>query len=338
MESTKNKSRCRTNVSDISIIVPVYQSEQYLPQCIESILAQTFSNFELILVDDGSSDHSGNICDEYARKDARIRVIHQANAGVSAARNAGLDAAVGTYVMFCDSDDWVDPDWCQCLYDGISRDDVVMAMCGYRNLNDQHELLSLNTMEAGVVFLKDWILQSIAWSSCNKIFVRDVIETHHIRFLSNFSRGEDAMFFWSYLEVHGGEDQYRIVENGLYNYRIHEHGLSHRHIVDDWENGCAFIEKQVQVSKVLEINMEEYENYFSHQYFILVFGAMKDVFSDDNTISWRKKYRRLKAIVNSKECERALTSQDIDSCAKWFRFLLKQRITPAIFFYYWIKS
>lgn len=94
----------------LSIIVPVYNVEQYLPRCIDSILEQTFQNFELILVDDGSKDKSGEICDEFAKKDNRIIVIHQENKGVNTARNAGLDIATGSYITFVDSDDWIQPD------------------------------------------------------------------------------------------------------------------------------------------------------------------------------------------------------------------------------------
>ena len=93
-----------------SVIVPVYKVETYLPRCIESILNQTVTDFELILIDDGSPDCSGEICDAYAAKDSRIRVIHQKNGGVSKARNAGLDIAQGEYIVFVDSDDWVDAD------------------------------------------------------------------------------------------------------------------------------------------------------------------------------------------------------------------------------------
>lgn len=98
-----------------SCIVPIYNVEKYLPQCIESILNQTHSNFELILVDDGSPDNCGKICDEYEKKDNRIAVIHKKNGGVSAARNAGLDAATGEYICFSDSDDWLEKDYIEYL-------------------------------------------------------------------------------------------------------------------------------------------------------------------------------------------------------------------------------
>ena len=101
--------------SQISIIVPVYNSEKYLDACIDSILSQSFRDFELILVDDGSKDSSAQICDEYASQDTRVRVIHKANGGVSAARNDGLDIAKGEYITFIDSDDWVEREYLETL-------------------------------------------------------------------------------------------------------------------------------------------------------------------------------------------------------------------------------
>ena len=99
-----------TQSPKISIIVPVYKVEQYLPKCINSILAQTYQYWELLLIDDGSPDNSGKICDEFAQKDERIRIFHKKNGGVSSARNLGLDYAEGDYVMFVDSDDWLSND------------------------------------------------------------------------------------------------------------------------------------------------------------------------------------------------------------------------------------
>ena len=91
----------------MSVIVPVYNTEQYLHRCIDSILTQTYTDFELLLIDDGSKDKSGDICDEYALKDSRIRVFHKENGGVSSARNLGLDNAAGEWITFVDSDDWI---------------------------------------------------------------------------------------------------------------------------------------------------------------------------------------------------------------------------------------
>ena len=115
----------------LSVIVPVYKVEPYLQKCIDSILAQTFRDFELILVDDGSPDNCPAICDAAAEKDERIVVIHRENAGLSAARNAGLSAARGDYIGFVDSDDYIAPEMYQTLYDAMIKNDAQLAVCNY---------------------------------------------------------------------------------------------------------------------------------------------------------------------------------------------------------------
>ena len=115
----------------ISIIVPVYRVEAYLPQCVESLMRQTDQDIEIILVDDGSPDKSPEICDAYARKDHRIHVIHQPNAGVSAARNAGLKTAKGEYIGFVDPDDWVSPDMFGAMRKAAETYQAELVICGY---------------------------------------------------------------------------------------------------------------------------------------------------------------------------------------------------------------
>ena len=116
----------------ISIIVPIYNAEQYLHRCIDSILHQNYTDFELLLIDDGSKDASGAICDEYAAKDTRVRVFHKENGGVSSARNLGLDNAQGEYITFCDADDYVDQEWLAAYRDAIAGDiDLAIQSCHY---------------------------------------------------------------------------------------------------------------------------------------------------------------------------------------------------------------
>lgn len=120
----------------ISIIVPVYNVEKYLPECIESILAQTFTDFELILVEDGSPDNCPALCDAAAEKDARIRVIHQKNGGLSAARNAGLDAARGAWIGFVDSDDYIAPEMYEVLHQAVQSTGADLALCDYAEVDE----------------------------------------------------------------------------------------------------------------------------------------------------------------------------------------------------------
>ena len=122
----------------ISIIVPIYKVEQYLKECVESILMQSYTDFELILVDDGSPDNCGSICDDYAKVDDRIRVIHKVNGGLSDARNAGLKVARGDHIGFVDSDDWIEPDMYECLYNACIENGADITICGfYRDFKDK---------------------------------------------------------------------------------------------------------------------------------------------------------------------------------------------------------
>lgn len=122
----------------ISIIVPVYRVEEYIKECIDSILAQTYTDLEIILVDDGSPDNCGNICEDYSKKDERIKVIHKSNGGLSDARNAGIKAAKGEYIGFVDSDDWIEPNMYETLYKACSTNNADIAICGfYRDYTDK---------------------------------------------------------------------------------------------------------------------------------------------------------------------------------------------------------
>lgn len=125
----------------ISVIVPIYRVEKYLPACIDSILNQTFTDFELILVDDGSPDRCPEICDETAKRDARVRVIHQANQGLSAARNAGIEAARGAWLSFVDSDDYIAPHFCEKLYQTAQRTNADCVMCSVQNVDESGKLI-----------------------------------------------------------------------------------------------------------------------------------------------------------------------------------------------------
>lgn len=121
------------NQPAVSVIVPVYKAEAYLHRCVDSLLAQTFTDFELLLIDDGTPDRSGMICDEYAIKDTRVRVFHKENGGVSSARQLGLDNALGEYVIHADPDDWVESNMLEELYNEAKRENADMVICDFFN-------------------------------------------------------------------------------------------------------------------------------------------------------------------------------------------------------------
>lgn len=173
---------CKNSNDLISIIIPVYNVEQYLPKCLDSIINQTYKNLEIILIDDGSTDRSGEICDKYKNEDKRIMVIHQLNGGVSGARNTGIEVAKGKYILFIDSDDWIEKDYVSSLFTYAGDDTIVC--CGYKRVFEdkiiEHsvkKLAELNKVEF-LNLLQDYELEKhkkpvvnpIGNYMCNKIY------------------------------------------------------------------------------------------------------------------------------------------------------------------------
>ena len=134
----------------ISVIVPVYNVEKYLDKCVQSILNQTYDNLELILVDDGSTDNSANICDKYIKLDSRIKVIHKENGGVSSARNKGLDIAKGEFILFIDSDDCIHPQMIEVLYEGIKKNNSDISICEYKSYQE-NEFIEKNIYNKDII-------------------------------------------------------------------------------------------------------------------------------------------------------------------------------------------
>ncbi|MBO0962931.1 glycosyltransferase, partial [Neobacillus sp. MM2021_6] len=159
----------------ISIIVPVYKVEPYIRKCVDSILAQTLTDFELILVDDGSPDKCGEICDEYASKDSRVIVVHKENGGLSSARNAGLEKAKGDYIGFVDSDDWIEPDMYELLYDMCIKNNCEIANCTsviyFKNKtvkNGAHSLTIHDKTQAMKAMLEGKLYDEVVWTKLIK--------------------------------------------------------------------------------------------------------------------------------------------------------------------------
>lgn len=211
----------------ISIIIPVYNVGKYLPECLDSILAQTYTDYEMILVDDGSTDCSGAICDEYVKKKPQIQVIHQENAGVSAARNNGIEQARGEWITFVDSDDWLDPDFLAAfkLDDGIE-----MSVTGLRYMRcpERVEMKTWNFEEKCISLSEDF--EDIANNNlleygtvCCKAYKKQVLEEYNIRFDSNVSYHEDHLLLLQYLQHIDKVSIHRAVG---YNYRITYSGQS----------------------------------------------------------------------------------------------------------------
>lgn len=177
----------------ISIITPVYKAERYLRRCVDTLLAQTFTKFELILVNDGSPDGSGAICDEYARNDSRVKVIHKENGGVSSARQCGIEQASGEYTIHADPDDWADPTMLQELYDKATAENADIVICDYHSYRKKkHRYISQapKSLESNEL-LKQYLRQELHGSLWNKLIRKDLYTRYSISFPLEITRWED---------------------------------------------------------------------------------------------------------------------------------------------------
>ena len=168
----------------ISVIVPVYNVQAYLPRCVDSILNQEYGNLEVILVDDGATDESGAICDAYAARDSRVRVIHKPNGGLSSARNAGIDAATGEYLAFVDSDDWIEPDTYGYMLRQMVHGGAKLACAGRYDVNGEtgDKKIGLCPQREEVISAEEMVGRIFVWdncdsSACDKLYHRSLLET-----------------------------------------------------------------------------------------------------------------------------------------------------------------
>lgn len=236
----------------ISVIVAVYNIEEYLPRCVDSILAQTYENLEIILVDDGSSDGSAQICDDYAGRDERIKVIHKKNGGLSDARNAGLDVAAGDYIGFVDGDDWIEPDMYYAMYEACRSAGAQMAACRYKQITKSGVIdasagnsVSLSKMEALEIYVcgdERYQIYNSVWS---KLFARSLIQ--NMRFPVG-KKSEDIMFTTrAFCRI----ERLAYLDKAYYNYvldregSIMNEGAGERRLKDEipfWREQIAYIE------------------------------------------------------------------------------------------------
>lgn len=191
----------------ISIIVPVYKVEKYLHRCIDSILAQTYTDFELILVDDGSPDRSGSICDAYAQQDARIRVIHKENGGVSTARNAGMKEAKGEWITFIDSDDWVDETYLEDFHVEQIEESKTLVFQGITfnptHVKKEYPLFKYESSTFNLADQNEFCKHRVARNGCPvaKLFSKEMLLSKNLFFDGRFTINEDHLFITQCLTV-----------------------------------------------------------------------------------------------------------------------------------------
>lgn len=217
----------------ISVIVPVYNTEKFIDRCIDSLLGQSFENFELIMVNDGSRDSSGVICKKYALKDKRIRVVDKKNEGVSAARNTGLDSANGDWIVFVDSDDYVERGYIESLFKTVQKGKMKFGMTGLTKISvDGTVIYSPDTIKKYTLDRDACIEMLFSYSNgywgyvWGKIYNRQILRKHNIKFRNNIYFNEDRLFCLEYLSVLNAKDKISANTGSYYNYIIHENSAT----------------------------------------------------------------------------------------------------------------
>lgn len=281
----------------ISIIVPVYNVEKYLSRCIDSILNQTFSDFELILVDDGSNDCSPAICDEYSKRDSRISVVHKENGGVASARNVALRIAVGQYIMFCDSDDYVSPDWVQRLYSVASSNVDAFVNCNVWTVTSNGNMVIRYDFKDDdqIIHIKsyfDLYASSIDSSLWNKIYSREIISENNLFFDENLHIGEDVVFN---VEYYKHCKQIILVNSPLYFYCNNATSLTHTYRPSNMEMHRVVFGARLQI-----IENEYLGNYLDNWLYRFI-QMLNEVFDKRNTMSFWEKMQYCQKLMQTEE-------------------------------------
>ncbi len=311
----------------ISVIVPVYGVEKYLERCVNSLICQTLSDIEIILVDDGSPDRCPALCDEFAKKDDRIKVLHKKNEGLGLARNSGMSLASGEYIAFVDSDDYVKPQMYQALYDAAKKEHADIAMCGLCCIGGimsakENDVQNINCFDEYTVFVGkegiDRLMLDISgalpkesqdskygFSSVKNIYRREIIEKNGIRFLSERKvMSEDVFFLLDFLD----KCECAVgVPGAFYCYCRNGQSLSKSYRGDRFEKCQLIIDG---INEVLSKRMDEstYKIYTDRLLQAYARAAcMQEIqFAPSNGIDKKELNKRLKAICNSKRLKTTL--------------------------------
>jgi glycosyltransferase involved in cell wall biosynthesis len=316
-----------------SIIIPVYKVEQYLRRCIESVLNQTYVDFEMILVDDGSPDNCGVICEEYALLDNRIRVIHQNNKGLSEARNSGLKIAKGEYILFADSDDYVDIDWIQSFLPFVSNKHDNFVFGGFISQRNEEEVFVYDSIEANQYSVDEFVrlhIESKAGFACNTLYYRDVIIDNNLKF-SRDVVVEDLPFNLEYLKYMNylnftGESHYHYVQ---YSHET----LSKKYFPDGYrkwqEKFSALINFINEKAESQEYLKREVATYYLYHFL----NSLNNTFDSRNNKNLFLKILYNSAVVNSSEFQMCLQYADASNENGKYINLLRHKKYLTAFIY-----
>ena len=312
----------------ISVIVPIYNVEKYIEQCLNSLIDQTYKNIEIILIDDGSIDESGNICDVFMEKDERIRVIHKENGGVSSARNAGLDVAKGKWICFVDPDDYVERQYCYLLLEKAKEKNADIVLCGYHRVVNE-KLNDINsTYKQSVYTARQYMINTLnpqtAFGFCHmKLYKKECIDC--IRFNESIKVGEDALFN---IMVSNNISTFFFLDKMLYNYRVHSNSVVRKfdqNYVEKYANSLNLCKEYLLNNYAGDA--EIMQNYYNYVVYHVMLIAVNYCYNPKNIADGKEK--SLKKICNYENFKYSIKNSDyknISITRKIMLFCLKNKL------------
>lgn len=320
----------------VSIIVPVYKvPEPYLVKCIESIMAQTLYDIEILLVDDGSPDDCGRICDDYAVKDSRIRALHKKNGGLSSARNYGCKVATGKWIMFVDGDDWIEPEMCQTMYDAGEEKKVQLVMCGISKDYGKTVTEYKFYLENGKVYRDQeckWLQQQLLVYNGNiacvysKLIDRELLvenELYHDEVLRQGAEGLE--FNLRLFEILGSA---MFINKPFYHYIYNENSISASHNEANHEYVIKCFEKIKRFIYTSE-NRDMLKLWFDNRLlYVIITTAISGYFNPTNTEPYREKKRKYSEYLKKPIVKEALETGNLEGLSRERRcvlFMIKKR-------------
>ena len=328
----------------VSVIVPVYNVEKYLKDCVDSLLHQSYRDLEIILVDDGSQDSSGEICDEYLNKDHRIKVIHKKNCGLGFARNSGLEIANGKYVVFIDSDDTTDNDLIASLLKPVLDDGADTCISGFKKISESGDLEFIEKYDSAVYEKKEIYPglfarmlgssvnkhDAIRMSACSVLYSMDIIRKNNIRFPSERKLiSEDLIWNSDYFKY---AQRAAVIDSTGYNYRTTSGSLTQKYNANKLEMVCAFY---LEMCRRIG-NSKDMRTRLQRQFFVNIRTCLnqeKPSVSGNNRRHYREKVNK---IMNEPTVVETLNEYPIRKMQfkqRVFLLILKSRIAELMMFF-----
>lgn len=323
-------------IEKISVVIPVHNVEKYIKRCVESVENQTYSEFEIILVDDGSKDSSPQICDELAEKYSNINVIHQANAGASAARNRGIDEADGKYIVFCDSDDCIAAEMLEKLMLAKERYPETLPVCGIKKIGVNSEIDCLAGGEKFFVLpKKDFLVIQKAQlfnGPTNKLFEREVIEKNNIRFKPEIKLGEDFVFNADYAMC--ANCDYSVIDEPLYYYYVDaENSASKKYVENILDNYTVMDGKLCELMKCADVDESAYDGRRETIQLFSVVNSIKNTMLPANKQTFIEKIRYIRKILKAFDIKKIASKADKKGYNPMYIKVLCTRSPLLVYFY-----